>query len=184
MYNSTIKNKTGICIDCTDGEYKYLIAKRCSWHYRNHRQQLSLEKNKMRGLLMNPNNDLRAAELASWYIAKEKDVAANPFCQECKEPISKKYCRAAVAHCLPKRKEYGFPSLATNPINKLILGAGCGCHSRYDRSWEDAAKMKVWPLAVEIFKQLYHLIPANEKKNIPDLLLQEIEPITTKNKII
>lgn len=41
MQNSTIRNKTGRCLDCPPGsEEKPLIAKRCSTHYWNYRASL------------------------------------------------------------------------------------------------------------------------------------------------
>lgn len=119
---------------------------------------------------------VKKAEMDLFWLTAEKELALNPHCAECGAYIPKAYYRAATAHCLSKRKEYGFPSVAANLINKLFLGAGCGCHSRYDRSWEDAAQMKVFPMAIEIFKKLYPLIAKSERKNIPEVFRQEIEP--------
>ena len=114
------------------------------------------------------------AEMDLFWKTAAKELDEKPYCMECGKFIPAKYYRAATAHCLPKRKEYGFPSVASNLNNRLFLGAGCGCHARYDRSWEDAAQMKVWPLAVEKFKILYPLIATSERKNIPEVLRQEI----------
>lgn len=109
-------------------------------------------------------------KLQKFFANAAQELMRHPFCQNCKSRIPQAYFRAATAHVLPKRKEYGFPSIASHPANKLFLGAGCGCHYLYDRSWEDAAKMVVWPLAVAAFKELYPFIAENEKKNIPDIL--------------
>ena len=50
-----------------------------------------------------------------------------------------------------------------------------GCHDRYDKTWEDASKMKVWPIAVAKFRLIYPFIDESEKKNIPEILRKEIE---------
>lgn len=43
--NSTIKIKTGKCIDCdTNAPYRPLIAKRCQTHYKTYRAQVNAEK--------------------------------------------------------------------------------------------------------------------------------------------
>lgn len=114
------------------------------------------------------------AVLEKFFKAAAEEISKTPHCMECGKFIPQKLYRAATAHVLPKRKEFGFPSIASNPNNYLILGPGCGCHSRYDNSWEDAAQMKVFPLAIEKFKILYPLIDKKEYKNIPEVFLQEI----------
>lgn len=105
----------------------------------------------------------------------QKEKKGGYKCWECGTAINPFFIKAAIAHVLPKRDNQ-FPSVKTHPDNYLILGAGCGCHNRYDRTWEDAAQMKVWPLAVERFNKIYPFIAAKEKKNIPEELLQELEP--------
>ena len=117
-------------------------------------------------------------KLNAWFESIEKKECPGLFthCWECGAKILKAFIRAAIAHVLPKRKNQ-FPSVATHEKNYMILGAGCGCHNKYDKSWEDAATMKVWPMAVERFIEIYPSIPAEEKKNIPEELLQELEPV-------
>lgn len=129
------------------------------------------------------------AQMSLYWMLAKRELAKNPKCMNCGafipekiKQIGKKFSldgyRCATAHVLPKRKEYGFPSVAANPINRLFLGSaigGCGCHDDYDSSWEKASTMKIWPLAVEIFKQLYPLIHPSERKSIPEVFLQEIE---------
>lgn len=121
------------------------------------------------------------SSLNAFYGEVSKVIEKNPVCMECKKHIPKSFYRAATAHVLPKRKEYGFPSISTHPDNYLILGAGCGHHQQYDKSWEDAAKMKIWPLAVEKFKILYPLISQEERKNIPEILLQTLSEGSTNH---
>jgi hypothetical protein len=124
-------------------------------------------------------------ELELWFskIRLKEMVVVQPYnghdysggnCWECGVHIPATYFRAATAHVLPKRKEYGFPSVSVHPKNYLILGAGCGCHDRYDRSWEDASKMKIWGEAVKRFKEIYPFIKESEHKNIPEVLLSTL----------
>lgn len=113
--------------------------------------------------------------LEDWFMYVMRKIQDNPKCCNCGAFIPKAFYRAACAHILPKRKEYGCPSVATNRDNYLILGAGCGCHSKFDNSWDDAQKMKVWPLAVERFRLVFPEINKAEYKNIPDCLMELVE---------
>lgn len=100
-----------------------------------------------------------------------------PICWETGDKIPISYMRAATAHILPKKDGIGgFPSVATHPLNYLILSPLNGKHQKYDLSWESAQEMKVWPQAVERFKQIYPFIALKERKYLPDCLLQWIEP--------
>lgn len=93
--------------------------------------------------------------------------------------------RACQAHILPKRdvSKGGFPSIKTNPDNHIVLfpswgGWLCGCHDQYDSSWATASTMNIWSVVTEVFAtKLYPLIPTHEIKNIPDLLLQTLNPL-------
>lgn len=162
---------------------------------KNKRELKNRVKSKVRSLISRPDNleglgRVKEAEMKLYWMLAINELAKNPFCQECGAVIPNKkqnwttgvmeetnvFYRAATAHVLPKRDNYGFPSVASNPNNRLFLGSGCGCHQRYDKSWEDAAQMKVFPIAIEKFKLLYPLIHSSERKNIPDIFLQEIEP--------
>jgi len=88
------------------------------------------------------------------------------FCQECGSWISEEYMRAATAHLLAKKI---FKSVATHPINYLILGAGCGCHDKTHRV-DKFVQMKVWPLAASRIKQLIPLLPFDELRHISNQL--------------
>lgn len=113
---------------------------------------------------------------------------ANPICSECGmianwllKPEYATIWRACQAHILPKKKNYGFPSLSCVIENHIVLfpswgGLLCGCHGFYDSSWYNATTMSIWPEVVEIFKTtLYQRIAPSEIKNIPELLLKELE---------
>jgi hypothetical protein len=132
---------------------------------------------------------VKMAQMDLYWKSAANELRQNPYCQECGawipekiKQIGKKFTlngyRCATAHLLPKKEEYGFPSVAHVLDNRIFLGAGCGCHAKYDRSWEDAASMKIWPIALEKIKKLIPLIDPKERKNIPDVILQELEPHT------
>lgn len=118
----------------------------------------------------------KAEELAEWFIQRVAEQTG--VCMECNgSTISELYVhqKACVAHVLAKRDTM-FPSVATHPENALELCTINGCHDRYDKSWEDASKMNVWPIAVAKFKKILPFIEPSERKNIPDVLWQEVEP--------
>jgi len=86
--------------------------------------------------------------------------------------------RGCVAHIVPKRKEYGIPSVATHPLNYLILFPAyskiCACHDIYDSSWLTAIKMPVFPLAKERFKLFEKNIAEYERDKIPEVFLNDV----------
>jgi len=119
-----------------------------------------------------PQKDLQA----EWFIEQVNNHTG--ICMECGGSTKNSiyvYAKACVAHVLPKRDNM-FPSVATHKDNSLELCTTNGCHHRYDNSWEDAAQMKVWPIALEKFKKMLPAIAPGERKYIPDVFLQEIEP--------
>lgn len=113
-------------------------------------------------------------ELELWFRSAALELSKHPYCEECGAYIPQEFYRAATAHILPKKKEYGFPSVATHPLNKLFLGAGCGCHNKSHR-WDTFSKMKVWEKAVANFLEIYRHIHNDEIKNIPEVLLVELK---------
>lgn len=87
-------------------------------------------------------------------------------CMECGRFIPLEYSRHATAHLLPKKI---FKSVATHPLNYLILGAGCGCHDKTHRV-DKFIKMKIWPEAARRIKELIPLLPVDELRRISNQL--------------
>lgn len=116
-----------------------------------------------------------------WFEDRMKENL--PVCMNCGmeanwllQPEYKKIWRACQAHILPKRKTM-FPSVATNPLNHLVLfpvwgGHLCGCHDEFDSSWYNATTMKVWEIAAHRFKEFEYSIALKERKNIPEQLIK------------
>lgn len=166
-YNSTIKFKAGICPKCDDEVKKPLISGLCQRHYwegRSKAKEKKAKKSHIELLETAFGTNSPQSELILWYSARIMERTG--FCMECGERIPLAYAHASIAHILPKSL---FPSVSTHPLNGMELGAGCGCHSRWDKSWESAQKMKVYPLAKERFKQFEHLIiSSEERRRIPE----------------
>lgn len=186
--NCKKRGKYLLCIQCCNSEdaHKQISKQKIT-------QQKRQIESKVRGLLqsdtnleMAEENKVRKAEMDLFWMTAEREIATHPYCSECgtfignKKTVNgklvdtKEFYRAATAHVLQKREIYGFPSIAANLDNYIILGAGCGCHFRYDCSWEDAAQMKIFSVAIEKFKKLYPHIALSERKNIPEIFRQEI----------
>ena len=113
-------------------------------------------------------------ELQKWYAKIMQSEM--PRCWETDEPINiqdKFGWHGSVAHVLCKEL---FPSVQAHPMNYMILKMWGGTHGQYDSSWENAAKMKIWPYAVKIINMLYPLLTREEKAKLPDIVIQEIKP--------
>ncbi len=113
-------------------------------------------------------------ELQKWY---KKIMDEEPGkCWETGERIDKSDTfgwHGSIAHVLPKND---YPSVATHPQNYMILKMWGGTHGQYDSSFENASKMKIWPYAVKIINILYPLLTQEEKRKLPEVVLQEINP--------
>jgi hypothetical protein len=116
-----------------------------------------------------------------WFEDRMKESL--PVCMNCGmeanwllQPEYKKIWRACQAHILPKRKTQ-FPSVATHPMNHLVLfpvwgGHLCGCHNEFDSSWFNATTMKVWGIAIHRFKEFESAIAPKERYRIPEQFLK------------
>lgn len=94
-------------------------------------------------------------------------------CMECGASIPFKFSRHATAHLLPKKL---FKSVATHPLNYLILGAGCGDHEKTHRI-DKFITMKIWPEAARRIKILIPLLPVEELGHISNQLLIALDNI-------
>lgn len=112
-------------------------------------------------------------KLQLWY--DEIKRSEQNICWETGDLIPYSYMRSATAHILPKKEGIGgFPSVSTHPFNYIILSPINGSHQKFDKSWQDAQKMKIWPIVVERFKKIYPAIDLEERKYLPDCLLAAI----------
>lgn len=157
-----IKQKIGVCVDCPDGSgSKPLTAGRCQSHYWLHRQKINAAKPKAKA------KQERGKEL-NVYFANQ--VLTMP--ERCEEsgqllPRSPAWMRrACIAHILPKRPDYGFPSVATHPQNRVFLHPDI--HTNMDNLGESyIVKMKCFPLMKERVAQLIPLLTSEERNRLP-----------------
>lgn len=120
------------------------------------------------------------SELVKWYedIMKKEDKQ----CWNCGEDLThynKQDWHACIAHVIPKSQ---FPSVATHPLNYMILGKWCNCHGQYDSSWQAASKLPIFKEAVDRFIMISPDI--KETSKIPDIfqiILDELCPFKDFN---
>jgi len=114
-----------------------------------------------------------SAEKERWFQDRRKEMTG--YCSNCQKPSFKKsdeYFRFSIAHILAKRKSM-FPSVATHPENWLEL---CGdCHTNLDNCIIDLIDLACWDEVVTRFISIYPSIAKEERKRIPDVLLQYIK---------
>lgn len=162
-----MNTKIGKCIDCPDSEHaKPLVAKRCQLHYWEYRRKINATKP------AKAKKTAKAQGVASFFdtIMQNKVMGK---CQECGKrlPTGPKWLvKACLAHILPKRDTFGFPSVATNADNIIFLCPDC--HTNMDNlGAEYAMKMKCLPLMKERVKLLIPLMTEQEVNRIPAHLL-------------
>ena len=153
-----MKAKKGKCVDCPSGTpEKYLIAKRCEFHYKLHRNKVNAGKKH------NVEKREYKKELNVFFASQILQIP--PCCEECGDDIRywrEKNPRMLVAHILPKRPNGGFPSVATHPLNRVFLCPDC--HTNMDLKGKDfVKKMKTYPLMVERLKTFY---PSIKEKHL------------------
>jgi hypothetical protein len=86
-------------------------------------------------------------ELELWFRRIALEIEKNPYCWETGAYISKNDYRNATSHIFPKSV---FLSVATHPMNYLILSPRNGSHDKTHRI-DTFSKMKVFSIAIERF---------------------------------
>lgn len=150
------------CLDC---DRPAVIAKRCRACYWKYRAKVNSTKSKT------AQKKVASMEIRSFFAGMDKIMPAR--CEECdvRLPMMPVWIRrATMAHILPKRKDYGFPSVATNRLNIIFLCPDC--HSDYDnRGKEHATKMKVFPLMRQRVQEMLPLLTDEECNRVPEIFL-------------
>jgi len=118
------------------------------------------------------------AELKRWFADRRKEMTGR--CKHCSGVTTKdndQYFRHSIAHILPKRI---FHSVATNPHNWVELCYfGNSCHANVDNNMLDLMDLNCFDEVIEKFIAMYPDIAKEERKYIPDVLLQYL-PIDLK----
>lgn len=160
----------GFCFMCAPMEIRESKLEKVK-EQRKKSSQKQREKVKVRSLISSQDNDAakRQRDLNKWFEYVGTVIAADPKCWNCGEYISKSDYRNSSAHILFKKI---FPSVATHPLNFLVLGCRCGCHEK-SHTIEFFKKMPVWKLAVLRFTAFEKDIV--EKHKILDLFRNAIK---------
>lgn len=114
-----------------------------------------------------------SAEKERWFQDRRGEMSG--FCKNCNRPSfknSNEYFRFSIAHILAKRKSM-FPSVGTHPENWVEL---CGdCHQNLDNCMIDLLDLSCWDEVITKFVSIYPSIANEERKRIPDVLLQYVK---------
>ena len=161
-----IKQKKGKCIDCPPGAGEVpLIAKRCQQHYWRHRGKVKA------GTAGKQAKEARAGELKVFFASQA--LTFPDKCEESGQPLPKSPAwmkKACIAHILPKRPDFGFPSVAMHPSNVIFLHADI--HSNMDNLGADyVKKMKSLPVMKERVAILLPFLTEEELNRVPEYFL-------------
>jgi hypothetical protein len=163
-----IKPKIGQCTDCPeDSEPKPLVAGRCQRHYWLHREKINSTKPKAKA------KQERGKELNVYFANQILTMPAT--CEESGQPLPKSPLwmrKACIAHILPKRPDFGFPSVATHPLNRIFLHPDI--HTNMDNQGESyILKMKSLPIMKARVAQFIHLLTPAELNRLPHYFLPD-----------
>lgn len=114
------------------------------------------------------------AKLQRWFEERRNELTG--YCKHCNgetEKNSEKYWKYSICHILPKAY---FKSVATHPSNFVEL---CyhqnSCHSQMDNKMLDLIDMNCFDEVVQKFVEMYPSIAPEERRRIPNVLLQYLE---------
>ena len=110
----------------------------------------------------------------NWYLEIRKDMKG--VCSHCGDKSCKdddEKFHFSIAHILPK--EF-FPSIAKHPLNFIEL---CfwnnSCHTNFDNKILDIMDLNCFDEVITKFVAMYPMIAKEERKRIPQILLDYVE---------
>ena len=109
-----------------------------------------------------------------WFLQRRKELTGK--CSHCNGRTTinddEKF-HFCIAHILPKAY---FPSVSCHPLNYIELCSfGNNCHGNYDNRILDLIDMNCFSTIVDRFVAMYPMIDKNERRRIPNVLMQYIE---------
>jgi len=181
-------SKFGDCSFC--GNKQTYVTKRgreyycqtCKRNADNKKQlQKAAERNQFRALGTYQKDEGKqipkgTAELQRWFEARHKEMKG--VCKHCggKTEKDKSTYKCSIAHILPKAY---FKSVATHPLNWIEL---CfyknSCHTNYDQLSLDLLELNCFDEVIEKFIAMYPHIAQEERRRIPDVLLNYVKDNT------
>lgn len=168
-FNSTIKIKQRQ-LDC--GCFGYAFSRnRCKMHATiEDAKKREVKESKVKSVIIPAGN----AELDRWFKERRKELTG--FCKHCGAKSCKnsdQYYKFSIAHILPKRL---FKSVATHPLNFIELCFWSpSCHTNFDNYTLDIIDLNCFGEVIDKFVAMYPDIAPNERKYIPDALMQYIK---------
>ena len=156
--------KKGVCIDCNCKRFIY-SKKRCEPCYWANNRKEKAEKNKANGKTANKNKT--AKEMNLFFASQIPEIP--DCCENCGDSLrwqKQNMFKSIIGHILPKRKVGGFPSVATNPNNRMFLCLIC--HKNFDEKGEDfAPTMNCFDLMCERFMTFEDQLSESDKQRLP-----------------
>lgn len=159
----------GYSYNCAPQELKDKIGSKQKVAARN-----KANKNALSRKLHEAQNVVSGAELQRWFEDRRKEmtgICANCGGTSCRD--NEKYWKFSIAHLLPKAY---FPSVKTHEYNWIELcHFNNSCHTNLDNKMLDLIDMNCFSEIVTKFCIIYPSIAPNEKKRIPEVLLNYVE---------
>lgn len=141
---------------------KYVIPKKSAKKIKQEAEQKEL------------NKSTGGSEMERWFKARRLEMKG--ICSHCSGKTSKdsdKYYHFCLAHILPKNL---FKSIKTHPLNYLELCFfGNSCHTNFDTHQIDITELNCYDVVIERFIGMYPEIVPDERKYIPEVLLQYVK---------
>lgn len=173
-FNSTIKQKVGICPECPPYySEKLLINGLCNFHYWQRVRSKAKKKSEQ-------NNPVDPAALEEWFQYQRSQMTGRClFCGWSTTARHDVLYKRSAAHLFAKRPSQ-FPSIALNKENGIELCPfGNSCHTNFDNgiiTFQDIKNdfHQAWGVIVVKTKILYPQMTTDEQNKVPIILLNEI----------
>lgn len=187
MISTIPRSKTGDCSVCGDKDVAvvkvgrdFFCVGKCNKIKKAHEQiKKANERNKIRSLPhidkeQKELNESRIKEQWDWFLDRKVEMTGK--CKHCGNKSCKdddKKFHFSISHLLPKAY---FPSVSKHPENWVELCFwGNNCHGNMDNKTLDLIDMNCWDEIVTKFCKIYPSIAKEERRRIPEVLLQYLE---------
>lgn len=156
----------------TDLDRRSIAAKAMAKRDKASTQIRSLQNTSANVALLEEKGIVKNHELDLWFYMQMQ--ANEKICENCGKSLNHyndNDWRGSQHHIVDKSPLNGCPSIATNPLNHLVLGKWC-CHSQWHTSFLNASKMPVFAKAQEKFLLFQKFIAEDELKKVNPYLFQ------------
>ena len=158
-----LKSKEGVCVVCNCKRLIY-SKKMCQSCYWKDNEKKNTEKKKNNGKAKEKSKTIK--DLNVFFASQIPEIPND--CENCEGSLKwqkQNRFKSIIAHILPKRKDGGFPSVATHPKNRMFLCSDC--HANMDNKGKEwVQQMNCFPLMIERLREFVHLV--KEKRELPN----------------